>query len=252
MSIRLVAVDLDGTLLVDGRIPDASVTALNQLAERNIAWCVATGRAGGRIIRQREVLSPTAGWIWSHGARGEHGHWSHEASIPASIMNDVLSMVDNIDSDAKVGVERGETLYHDPGYPVVVRPERSCLVTGRDAMASDGCEMVRVHARAGIASKVMVAAAEQDLPVRCWPVGPDTYVEITSGWAAKVRALQMLAIHLGLSRAEMAMIGDGVSDVSALDWAGRGIAIAGGDPVAIGFADAVAGDFIEALEVAIR
>lgn len=252
MSIRLVAVDLDGTLLTGGRIPAASVAALDRLADSGIAWCVATARAGGRIIRQREVLAPTAGWIWSYGARGEHGDWSHDASISASIMHEVLSLVDEVDSGAKVGVERGETLYHDRGYPVVARPERSCLVTTREAMASAGCEMVRVHASAGIAAKLMVASDEQGLRVRCWPVGPDTYVEITSGWAAKVRALQMLAIHLGLRRGEVAMIGDGLSDAAALDWAGRGVAIAGGDPVAVAAADAVAGDFIEALATAVR
>lgn len=47
--IRLFATDLDGTLLVDGKIPRENLEALKRLQERGVAVCLVSGRASSSI-----------------------------------------------------------------------------------------------------------------------------------------------------------------------------------------------------------
>ena len=248
-ALRLVVVDLDDTLLTGGAVHPSSTWLLDGLAERGIRWCVATGRATGRLVRYFGELEPTAGWVWSHGALARCGSWSHEALVAPGHTQVLLGLIDRVAPEATVGVESGSTLYHDRGYPVVRRPERECVSVGREQMAVLSPQMVRVHAEPGIGDRLKVAAAAERLPIQCWQVGPDTYVEVTSGWATKLRTVQMLTFELGIKRGQVAMIGDGIADVGLLSWAGRSVAMVGGHPYAVDAAQGTADDVAGALSM---
>lgn len=250
MSIRLIVIDLDDTLLHGEEAAEASLAALRGLLP-GVRWCVATGRPDGRLIALREVLVPTAGWIWSHGARGSFGPWGRMVLLNPARTVDLLEALVWELPEARIAVERGTTIFHDPGYPVVARPGgRRMVEVDRVQMLGSFGEMMRVHAPDGFA-RVRSLLVERELPFHAWDVGPDSYAEVTSTAATKVLAVQELARHLGVEPEEVAMIGDGHSDAAVLAWAGRGVAIAGGHRSALEAADVVADGFVEAVKLAV-
>lgn len=250
-DLRLVVVDFDDTLLSGGVVRPLSVQLLAELADYRVWWCVATGRSTGRLVGYFGELEPTAGWVWSHGALARWRAWSYEALLPPLHTGSLLELVRRVEPGAKVGLEWGSTLYHDRGYPVVRRPERECVPLSREQMAVMSPQMVRVHGEPGVGDRLVAAAAEYQLPVRCWPVGSDAYVEVTAESATKLLAVQRLAAELGVDRSQVAMIGDGVSDVELLSWAGRSVAMRGGHACAVAAAQAVADDVDEALSMVV-
>jgi len=220
--IRLVAVDLDDCLFNrDGVVPDASIAALDDLANQGALWVVATGRAEGRLYEARERLHPTGGWIWAHGARATSGEWTRSATLAKL---DVLAISDLLTHDfpsAVMAVDSGDMLYRDKDYPAPTWPGRRYTVADRETMALVGADMIRIHCdRIGYLS---IAVEEMNLPVRIWDSGPGYYAEITASTASKLSALGMLATHLGVRDTEVAAIGDGHSDAGMLKWAAVGV-----------------------------
>lgn len=66
------------------------------------------------------------------------------------------------------------------------------------------------------------------------------FIEITAPGVSKGSALAALARHYGLSREEVVAVGDNGNDVSMIEWAGLGVAVANATPDALAAADWVA------------
>jgi hypothetical protein len=66
------------------------------------------------------------------------------------------------------------------------------------------------------------------------------FVEITSPGVSKGSALAFLAGYFGIPREETIAVGDNGNDVSMIEWAGLGVAMANATPDAIAAADWVA------------
>jgi hydroxymethylpyrimidine pyrophosphatase-like HAD family hydrolase len=60
---------------------------------------------------------------------------------------------------------------------------------------------------------------------------------------SKSDALAWLAAELGVARAQVLALGDGINDVDMLHWAGLGVAMGDGHPEALAAADVVAPAF---------
>lgn len=226
--IRLVAVDLDGCLYDrDGDFPEASIAALDALADQGILWCVATGRALGRLDEARERLRPTAGWIYAYGARAQYfpedGQlpWGRVAALGKVDLLAIGGLLSARFPDAVMGVDGGETLYCDAGYPQVPWPGRRYRVVERDYFVPGYGDMVRIHCSQ--ARAVVEEIYAKQMPVRVWDLGYSDYIEITHATASKLIALAMLATHLGVKDDEVAAIGDAHADAGMLKWAKLGV-----------------------------
>lgn len=260
--IRLVAVDLDDCLFNrDGDIPDESLTALDDLAGQGIQWCVATGRALGRLTDARERLHPTAGWIYAYGAGAryfpEDGQmpWGRMATLGKLELLAVADLLTAQFPDAVMGVDAGEVLYCDEGYPKPPWPGRQYRVVERENMMPGYGDMIRIHCPR--AMDIADAICQQNLPVRVWDQGFTDYIEITHSTASKLIAFAMLATHLGVKDCEIAAIGDGHSDAGMLKWAKLGVSFTDAHPTAQTDADVLVdigkhddrNRFVEALKV---
>lgn len=237
--IRLVAVDLDGTLLDPDLHPrPGALAALKSLRDDGIAWCVATGRAIGSADRLRDILKPTAGWICTHGSVGDFGTWTHRTPLLPHEVAALTGLLDTDHPDTAIGVDSADVLYHDPHYPV---PEwtgdRALIEATRPLMAAIEPDMIRLHSPD--MGKIAVAIEEHDLPMNLWPCTDPAYAEITRTSATKKHTVASLAAHLGLDAAQIAAIGDGYNDITLLQWAGLGIAPEHAHLGALGAADHV-------------
>lgn len=237
--IRLVAVDLDGTLLApDGTVPTASLEALGDLQAHGIAWCVATGRPEAHLRTLRTILTPTAGWIWSYGAHATDRWWERHATIEAHTIETVIDLLDHDFPDAALAVECGRTMCREERYPPPVwNGARNTTIVQRSLMPLLSPDMVCIQS--AHLGKIVIALEEMDVPLRGWETGTDGYMEFTASAATKRTALASLAAHLGVRAGETAAIGDGHSDTEMLRWAALGITVEHAHPGARDAADHV-------------
>ena len=80
MDVRLVAIDIDGTLIDSrGRIPEANITAVTAALDAGVQIVLVTGRSFPFARRVVEALPPTVTLIASNGAieRTLDGHTVH-------------------------------------------------------------------------------------------------------------------------------------------------------------------------------
>lgn len=260
MAVRLVALDIDGTLLPSagphrGRLSPRLRAAVSALAASGCAVVLASGRmlpgtvrvarelglrapliaqdgcvtadAGGRIARERRLDPALAldvvGWA---RARGYACEWFGTHRYAASEESEATRVY-------------GEMCGVSPEYHPA--PETLGIVPNGVGVLSDGERSPAVHR--ALAERHGDALTLLDFPHVTVAVAPD---------ASKGRALALVARDLGVPRARTLAIGDSVNDVSMLAWAGRGLAVAAADRHAREAADETLPDEVDAVARALE
>jgi Cof subfamily protein (haloacid dehalogenase superfamily) len=246
--VRLVASDLDGTLLgPDAELSPRTAAAIRDADEAGIVVVAATGRSY-LTATLRLAGAPAVRWlVCSNGAvlyDRQAGvvvdrHGIAEAAVPAAVdairagLPDVgfawesplglgaeegfLAMAPTRDSRAEQVIERFGPPYPDGLTKIMVgHPElrRGDLLHAIRPFVVDG---------------LVVSASS--VP----------FVEIAAPGIDKAFGVARLCQRLGLDRSEVAAIGDHINDVALLRWAGCSVAMGDADPEAHAAAQEVTG-----------
>lgn len=253
--IRIVALDLDGTLLdSQKRLSDRSRAALAHAAEAGALIVPTTGRFFGMMPPAVRDLPFVRYAITINGAQ------VYDRATDTAIVREEIPL------DAAVAImeilDRHDVVYDcyrqnwgwmtaalqdkaadyatDDHYLRMIREFRKPvpeLKAHLRATAADGdVQKVMLFARRGDA-----AAAQDELAAIAREVAaafPDVKItsstannlEINSAAAHKGRALARFADHLGLSLANCAAFGDGMNDFTMVEAAGLGVAMANAAP----------------------
>jgi hydroxymethylpyrimidine pyrophosphatase-like HAD family hydrolase len=251
--VRLVATDLDGTLLrADGTISDRTRAAIRDADAAGVRVVAATGRGWRSAVPLLEQVPEVTTAVCSNGALIR--------DIAGETTTDAFAMdIDHVDAviDAVRHVMPGAGLAwelvtggfgFDPAYDAL-RPDSAAarpeLVAERPphrgADHRDADPVLKLLVRHPVLGE---AAALQVLQ----PVVPDGVeltssgyglVEVTDHGVHKAHALSVLCDRLDISAAEVVALGDNRNDVEMLRWAGRGVAMGNALPAAAAVADAV-------------
>ncbi len=239
-GVRLIATDLDGTLLApDGTIPAENVSAIRDAHADGIAFVVATGRP----IRWLECLDPIADLhpyvVASNGAAiydlaearvlRSHTFGSADVATLAGLIRDAVPHV-------CFGLERGDLFGIEPAspsdharFPGVLHlplPELVEVVTPVVKLIAYsteiGCDELShlVTPAVGPLATVTSSLTHSDFGM----------VELSVPGVTKASALDELCGQLGLSASEAVAFGDMPNDLDMLTWAGRGFAMADAHP----------------------
>lgn len=240
-QVRLVATDLDGTLLgPDGRLSPRTLGALRAAADAGITVAAATGRSFRTAIPRVAASPDVRHLVCSNGAvvydlaSGtvvEH-HPLAPAAVPAALaaLRTGLAGVRFgwesptgwawetafVDSRPRIDDETDAGSIVDtlgPPFPSVTK-----LFAGHP-------ELVRDDLVAAVAPLV-----SDGLVVSC---SGAAFVEITGAGVDKAFGVARLCARLGVDRSEVVAIGDHLNDVAMLRWAGRSVAMAGAHPEAL-------------------
>ncbi len=258
--VRMIATDIDGTMLRDdGTLAPRVRAALHHAAEAGVHVVPATGRPEMVSADVMDALGLRDYWVFGNGSvtrnvgSGEliRGFWMGPEQARA-LVAEVRGALDG----ARFAVEMDLAVFFEAGFEKVVTtaPPISPVADVADAIDRP------VH-------KVLVFHDELDIEALFRAVGAVVeghgvpsysglnFIEVAPSLVTKATALAALAEDLGVAASEAVAFGDSHNDVAMLRWAGRGLAMGNANEDAKAAADGVVGtneddglaDAIEAL-----
>ena len=259
MACRLIAFDLDGTLLDnEKRIPEENLSALYEAAERGVLLVPATGRILRGIPREMRELPFLRYYILSNGALvydAQEDRTLCRADIPLELTLRVMDYLDTLPVlydcyQNDVGWMSQSMFEKAPPY-FIREPQVLKMVEQLRIRVPDLKETLREHREP--VQKIQFFFLPEDNALRLETIAHfserfpalqaassiSNNVEVNSALAGKGNGLLALCGALGIAPEDCMSFGDGTNDLSMLEAAGRGVAMGNADPALIAAADAV-------------
>ncbi|MDO4490234.1 MAG: Cof-type HAD-IIB family hydrolase [Lachnospiraceae bacterium] len=251
-NIRLVALDLDGTLLnSDKQITDESRKVLYRAAEQGIEIVPCTGRFFGGMpesVRKLPFLhyAITVNGASVYDVRQEKELYS--SCIPWEKAVEVIEFIETLDCplvyDAyienwgwmpRVMQENVDPFGPDPHYLKMLKTFRTPVENLKDFISENKKDVQKLQIYM-LPSEVEAHKAEFMKAIADkfeWLAVTSSVInniEMNFRDANKGDALMALAAHLGISREQVAAFGDGSNDLTMIKAAGFGVAMENGVP----------------------
>ena len=258
---RLLAVDLDGTLLnPDSRIGAEDAAALRRAADRGTQLLIATGRGFHSVMRLQGMLAELAvpsylalhnGALVLDPSGAELWRTAMDAEAVAAALPPVRAA--GLHPMLYVGVEGGggrdvslvlEEAAHRSRYAqFYLRTKAEILELAADVAAAAHrgvLGMVSFGTRAEVMAGA-AALAHLDGDIASWwgPFPSADALEAVAPGGTKRGAVQRLAERLGLTARDVVAIGDNSNDLAMLRYAGTAVAMANATPEVRAAADFV-------------
>ncbi|MDO4835636.1 MAG: Cof-type HAD-IIB family hydrolase [Clostridia bacterium] len=246
--MKLLALDIDDTLVSTGKLPSERLKHAIRLAEQNgVTVVLATGRGflGSKKIRESlSVYGPLihyGGAVVSDGRTGEHlfvNYLRPEDVITAFAIADAFGIHAQIYEEDTVIFRKANAFTERYtgvlNIPFLVDPNllyRPLDNIPKVLFAVD-------PAREAELFQEIRALLPRHLSVLCSKPG---FIEIGSVSSTKGSALKKVAAMLGVPREEVTAIGDNTLDLDMIEWAGTGVCVANANPLVKEKADLVIG-----------
>lgn len=230
--VRLVALDIDGTLLKPGAhvdaLPDADMTeAVKQLEARGITVVLASGRmfpGTASVARHLDIDRPL---ICQQGAsvHNQDGSLRHGYSIDETIALELLDYAREnswplawFDSQRYLVTRHcAQAQFFADVSQIAMEIDEQPHLSG---VRATGIDIISTAERASDVHALMQQRYGDRICLLDFP----SVTAVHAAQASKGNALQRLALELGIARSEVLAIGDSVNDVSMLEWAGQSAA----------------------------
>jgi Cof subfamily protein (haloacid dehalogenase superfamily) len=255
-AIRMVATDLDGTLLrSDGTVSERSRKALRAAAEAGLVVAFVTGRPPrwlDDLVDETGHVGVAAGAngavLYDMGA--ERVLSAHPLQVPD--LRTVTAQIRAAFPAVSFAVEYGDCFAAEPTYvhdwqinPRTDRRGRPIpppVIGDLETIIDRPAVKLLAKDRAADADEFLVSV-EPLLAGRATVTHSSSFglLEIGAAGVTKASGLAELAARNGVVPAEVVAIGDMPNDVPMLEWAGRAFAVGNAHPAARAAADAVVG-----------
>ena len=246
MNIRLIALDLDDTLLDEQqRLTVTTISALQRAMQAGVSVTIATGRMFCSTVPFARQLGITLPLITYNGAlirRIPLGETLYHQPIELSLAEELTDLfrqrgwylqkyVDDrlyvleMNEDARYYAEYAKVEAIPLGedfYRLTVAPTKMLSMGSPDELATIAAEV-----KSRYAGRLYVAASKQ------------RYLELVDARVNKGRALEFLAGSLGIHQQEVMAIGDSMNDLDMIQYAGIGVAMGNANPAVKEVADFV-------------
>lgn len=239
MSIRLVAVDLDGTLLNSRReISEGNRQALLQAAERDVQVVIVTGRRFYSALPLVSEVPCLVTLITSNGAliANSSGEVLHRDFLPRNVAQQALAV-------AREFRPYSVAIFHTPGCGQVTMQESAaedgpvswyiknsphCLRLVPDLEAALDSDPIQVMiggppARIDPAEKLLEESPVRPFVHLTWTKYLTTNIsilDVMNRGCSKGRALKIWADQCGIEPSEIMAVGDNFNDLEMLQYAG--------------------------------
>ena len=254
-SVRLIASDLDGTLLDgDGRLSERTIAAVRAADESGVIVVAATGRSHRTAAPRLEPAEVIRTAVCSNGAsvydvagRRIIGH----RPIADDVVPGLLVALRSAHPDVCFGWETAAGFGWEHDFaPLAPEHVRARLLDGTRAdelhasIDDVGPRRLtkllvghpRIHSNDWLAEVSPLLAGVVQVST-----SGAAFVEVTDDGVDKASTLASVCAGLGVDRSEVAAFGDQSNDVAMLEWAGRSWAPANAHASAMAAADTVVG-----------
>jgi len=259
MSVRLIAFDLDGTLLDDRKnIPPENLRALEAAASRGIAAVPATGRIVRGIPEPIKALPFVRYFIVSNGAGvydAKEDRLLYRGDVPVELALRCYDYLDTLpvlyDCYQNDMGWMSRSMYENCAPYFTTEPHMMELIRRLRIPVDDLKETLRERGEPLQKLQCFFKPEDMDLRARELRHIPELFpdlvattsvsnnIEINSVNAGKGKALLALAGHLGIEREDTVAFGDGLNDAEMLQMAGWGVAMQNADPAVKAVADEI-------------
>ena len=236
MGIRLIATDLDGTLLTSDRTVSArNRRALEAAQAAGIVVIPATGRPivdGPQMLPRslaRLIVCSNGAVVYDDIA----GAVLRERPIaPEAIADFVPAFAAAVPGVRFATItDAGRSFLAGPGYLDLMRPGDHGRDGTREGEAplerlyrDPAAKLIARHPELG-AEDLLAAARSLDHPAVAATISGVPFLEIAAAGVSKESTLAMLADEHGITPEETMAFGDSINDVGMLAWAGHGVAM---------------------------
>lgn len=235
--IRLVASDLDGTLLrSDGSVSDRTVAALHAVAAAGMDVVFATGRPWRYLADVVDrtgvagtVICGNGALVWDPQRRQPLEVRGFEPAVLAAVLPRIRRALPG----ALFAAEQVEGLAHEEGFNprIVVQGTRLVVL---DEVLDQPVLKLLVRIPIGESIDALRATVHEAVDGAAEVTFSSTYsealLELSAAGVDKGTALAHHAGALGLLADEVIAFGDMPNDIPMLRWAGTGVAVAGAHP----------------------
>lgn len=240
-EIKLVAIDLDGTLLTDDKqLPQANIDAIHQAIQAGVQVVICTGRTlpGVREIMAQLPFDGEDDFLILQN--GSVTHRLHNLEIVDQVTLSSQARAALLDF-ARVFDEEGAQLvaFDQEGMMLISQYEANDLVisdskalstpitpfTADEFLAFEGFNKAMVLGEPDVLDSLKERLPSELFdhysPVRSQPIIAEFLVKGVS----KASGLKTLAQRLGIDAEHVMAIGDQLNDLEMLEWAGLGVAM---------------------------
>jgi Cof subfamily protein (haloacid dehalogenase superfamily) len=240
---RLVATDLDGTLLdSSGAVSERTRTVLDRLDAAGVPLVVVTARP----LRWMTELWPVVGrhgiGIVSNGAIVYDVAEGRVHELEGIEVEAGLALVAAIRAalpEAVFAFELESGFAYEPAYDEQHHiPEGSPSGTVEEVLTATAVKvLVKAPGTDPVELREKVAEAVGDAATPTWST--QGLVEISAAGVTKAAALARVCDRLGIAATEVVAFGDMPNDLALLEWAGTSYAVANADPSVLAVVDHV-------------
>jgi hypothetical protein len=240
-SPRLVASDLDGTLLrSDGTVSERTRAAVQRLYELGIEFVVLTARSPRWITEPAAALGVRGVAVCSNGAMVyelESSRVVARHALEAEAIRRLVLALREAAPGVAFACEREDLSIREPAYePLWASPDEHARVDALEFALAPVAKLVAQHPELSQAELYELAAAICGADATA-TISGERLVEISAAGVTKAFALEQLCAERGIEATEVVAFGDMPNDLPLLRWAGRGIAVANAHPDVVAAAD---------------
>ena len=235
--IRLIGIDVDGTLLdSNGKMPAANIEAINASVAKGIHVALVTGRSYPFARPVADPLPSSISLIVSSGAveRAMDGSTLARRLLNRNIARQVLDATRQFRDGAALIFDRDderqvifETMdWEHPNRKAYWRRNHWLIARSvplEEALVEDPVQVMfngDVEVMRGLAEALRSDAAGFAVSLTEYVDRDFSLIDVTAPDATKGRALAWRAEQLGLSRGEVMAVGDNFNDLEMLEYAG--------------------------------
>jgi hypothetical protein len=246
MAIRLVATDLDGTLLgPDGALSARTVAAVRAVHAAGITVVAATGRSHHTALPRVAPAGVVRYLVCSNGASlydCSAGSVLDSHPIAPASLPPLIAVLRRELADACFGWEEAGGFGWEAAFHAIrpdVELQRETVVPRLDSPWPDVHKLFVAHSelqREHLLDAVTPLLVD-GLVATC---SGARFVEVTGAGVDKAFGVARLCARLGIGPDEVLAIGDHLNDLAMLRWAGRGVVMASAHPAVLAEAAEIA------------